>query len=299
VGNAAVWVIGVAVVILLAEIIAGRHRGIYTRNDVVVSGLCFVAMQAIRPVVMLVVASVIAMALPSGRGALASTPFWLALIGCLLAGEFGNYWIHRFSHRWKGSRFGDWLWRLHRTHHTAKFVNVLLNFRISMFWGFVSPLTWVMAVAIYLGMAKAAAVAVLVFSLWGITTHSHFRWDDPVRRHRVFGPAFRALEHVFISPGVHHSHHGYGKDGGNYRNFRHLPGDLRLDVRHPVHPAGAPLALRHSRPDPALGRGGLLSALSWQERRVISGVLGCCCACVSGEDRIERRGQFAKPDALS
>jgi sterol desaturase/sphingolipid hydroxylase (fatty acid hydroxylase superfamily) len=33
------------------------------------------------------------------------------------------------------------------------------------------------------------------------------------------GPIFQVIEHVFVSPGMHHSHHGYGKDGGNFRNY--------------------------------------------------------------------------------
>lgn len=217
--HAGVWVLAVIAAILVAEIAAGRHRGIYSRNDWVVNGLCFLSGQAVRPVVMLVAGAAIGLALPHGQGALKDAPFWPSLIALLLIGEFANYWIHRWSHRLKGRFGGDWLWRLHRTHHTATYVNVLLNFRISLFWAFVSPLTWVMGTAVYLGLGPAAAVAVLIFSLWGISTHSHFRWDDPIRRHRVFGPAFRALEHVFVSPGVHHSHHGYGRDGGNYRNF--------------------------------------------------------------------------------
>ena len=33
------------------------------------------------------------------------------------------------------------------------------------------------------------------------------------------GTVFRALEHVLISPGMHHTHHGYGRDGATYRNY--------------------------------------------------------------------------------
>jgi hypothetical protein len=39
------------------------------------------------------------------------------------------------------------------------------------------------------------------------------------RSHRYTGPLFRALEHVLVSPGIHHTHHGFGRDGKNYRNF--------------------------------------------------------------------------------
>ena len=217
--HAGLWILGTIAAILVAEVAAGRHRGIYDRNDARVMALCFVSGQAIRPVMMFLPAWLIGVLLPAGKGALHGVGFWPGLIGMLLVGEFTNYWVHRFAHEWKVRPWGEWLWRLHRTHHTAAYVNVLLNFRISLFWAFVSPLTWVSAVAIYLGLGPAALTATLIFSLWGITTHSHFRWDDPIRANRVFGPAFRALEHVFVSPGVHHSHHGYGRDGGNYRNF--------------------------------------------------------------------------------
>jgi len=73
--------------------------------------------------------------------------------------------------------------------------------------------------AAYLGLGTAGAMAVTTIYAWNLITHAHFRWDDAVRRHRIFGPAFRAFEHVIASPGIHHSHHGYGKDGGNFRNY--------------------------------------------------------------------------------
>jgi sterol desaturase/sphingolipid hydroxylase (fatty acid hydroxylase superfamily) len=214
-----VWVLAVTGVILLAEVIAGRHRGIYSRSDWFVNGICIFIGAAVRPLGAVVVATLIAWVAPAGKGALSHLPFIPSVIGIILIAEFANYWVHRGSHELKDSRWFDWFWRMHRTHHTAKYVNVLLNFRISLFWGLVAGLTWVMSLAIYFGQPLAAGVAVSLFAFWGILTHSDFRWDDAMRSHRVFGRVFRALEHVFVSPGIHHSHHGYGKDGGNYRNF--------------------------------------------------------------------------------
>ena len=217
--NLFIWVLAVTGAVFIAEIGAGRHRKIYERSDWFVNGICIFAGAMVRPVSAVVVATLIGWALPGGKGALAELPFWPSVIGIILLGELANYAVHRGSHELKDSRWFDWLWRMHRTHHTAKYVNVLLNFRISPFWGLVAGLTWVMSLAIYLGQANAAGVAVVVFSFWGIVTHSDFRWDDAIRGHHIFGPMFRGLEHVFISPGIHHSHHGYGKDGGNFRNF--------------------------------------------------------------------------------
>ena len=213
------WVLAVTGVIFLAEIVAGRHRRIYSRSDWFVNGICILIGAMVRPLGAVVVATLIGWALPGGKGALADMPFWPAVLAIVLFGEFLNYWAHRLSHEWKDKKGLDWMWRMHRTHHTAKYVNVLLNFRISLFWSIVSGLTWAFSLALYFGLMKPAAVAIALFSFWGIFTHSDFRWDDAIRSHRIFGPLFRGLEHVFISPGIHHSHHGYGKDGGNYRNY--------------------------------------------------------------------------------
>jgi sterol desaturase/sphingolipid hydroxylase (fatty acid hydroxylase superfamily) len=213
------WVLAATGIILLAEIAAGRHRGVYRRSDWLVNGTCIVVGSVVRPFGAVFAAAAVGWILPAGKGALAQMPFVPAVIAIVLFAEFTNYWVHRLSHEFKGRRLGDWLWRLHRTHHTAGYVNVVLNFRTSVFWGFVAGLTWAFSLAIYLGLAGPALVAIGLFSFWGIVTHSDFRWDIPLRRHRWFGPAFRLIEHVIVSPGMHHSHHGYGKDGGNFRNY--------------------------------------------------------------------------------
>ena len=252
--NLGLWVLAVTGVILIAEIVAGRHRAIYARSDWFVNAICLVAGALVRPLGAVVVATLIGWVVPAGKGSLSWVPFVPAVIAIILLAEFANYWVHRGSHELKDSRWFDWLWRMHRTHHTAKYVNVMLNFRISLFWGLVAGLTWVMSLAVYFGQAKAAGVAVIIFSFWGIFTHSDFRWDDALRKHRIIGPMFWSLEHIFISPGIHHSHHGYGKDGGNYRNFGILPFDIRLDVRHAAYSARAAFPLRYSRRDASLGR---------------------------------------------
>ena len=170
--NLGLWVLAVTGFMLLAEVIAGRHRGIYSRSDWLVNGICILAAALVRPVGTAAVAVVIAQIFPDGRGALRDVPFVPALIAIILLGEFANYWVHRGSHQLKGSRWFDWFWRMHRTHHTAKYVNVLLNFRISPFWILVGGLGWVFSLAIYLGQAQAAGAAIVIFTFWGIFTHS-------------------------------------------------------------------------------------------------------------------------------
>jgi sterol desaturase/sphingolipid hydroxylase (fatty acid hydroxylase superfamily) len=98
-------------------------------------------------------------------------------------------------------------------------MNVVVTTRMNVFWPFVVPTPWVLGVATYLGMEKGAALTLMTIYGWNLITHANFRWDDVVRRQRFIGPVFRMMEHIVVSPGIHHTHHGYGRDGGNFRNY--------------------------------------------------------------------------------
>jgi len=204
--------------VLIVEIIAGRHRGIYRREDWWVTIGCIAGSAVVRPIVAILVATVIGLALPAHRNALAGMSPVLAFALVFTVTEFAFYWAHRWAHEVKGGRH-EWFWKLHRTHHAGKYMNVTVTLRINPFWSLVVPTPWVLGVAVYLGLDQAAGYTLLVIYGWNLITHSHFRWDDAVRRHPRFGPWFRALEHLLVSPGMHHTHHGYGRDGGNFRNY--------------------------------------------------------------------------------
>lgn len=204
--------------ILLAEIIFGRHKGIYTRADWLTTIGCVAGSAITRPVATLLIGTLASLILPQQRNVLAGTNPVLAFVVVFTLTEFAFYWAHRWAHEAKGKRH-DWFWKLHRTHHSGKYMNVGVTVRINPFWSLVVTTPWVLGFATYLGLQQAAGLTILVIYGWNLVTHAHFRWDDPIRRHRRFGRPFRALEHILVSPGMHHSHHGYGKDGGNFRNY--------------------------------------------------------------------------------
>ena len=205
-------------VILIAEIVRGRHRGTYDRHNRLVMLGCLVGNVIARPAVTIMIAYIIALALPRWQGLLADVSIWIAFPLIFLLTELAFYWAHRWAHEAKKWQT-PWLWKLHRTHHSGKFMNVGVTVRINIFWSFVVPTPWILGIATYLGMGGAAGYTILVIYGWNLITHAHFRWDDPIRSHPLFGPLFRALEHVLVSPGIHHTHHGYGRDGGNFRNY--------------------------------------------------------------------------------
>lgn len=213
------WITVGAFAVLLAEIFAGRHKGIYGRKGEIPLVVLSMAVGrfAIAPVASLLVAATWRSLFPDYTGALSGTPLWLALPVLLLINEFFFYWVHRLAHR--SSRSKSPLWMIHRTHHSAPYMNVAVWMRLNVFWYFIIPNAWVMSLAVYLGLGEAAGLAISLIAVWNIVTHSAFRWDDTIRSHPICGPGFRALEHVIVSPGIHHTHHGFGKDGASYRNF--------------------------------------------------------------------------------
>ncbi|MCK9542215.1 MAG: sterol desaturase family protein [Novosphingobium sp.] len=205
-------------VIVLAEIVLGRHKGIYTRSSWFVLVGCVTGNQLLRPISALLIATAAALLLPRWKGALSGMNPWLAFLAVLTVAEFCFYWVHRWAHETRRNKI-DWLWKLHRTHHAGKFMNVFVTLRINWFWQFVVPTTWVLGFATYLGLELAAAQTILAIYGWNLITHANFRWDDPIRRMPKIGRIFRALEHILVSPGIHHSHHGYGKDGWTHGNY--------------------------------------------------------------------------------
>lgn len=206
---------------LVAELLAGRHRGGYSAHDWKVNALAYVLGGAVvRPVVGIGAALLLSALFPMWKNALVDVPFWAAFLGISLVAEFFFYWMHRLSHEGAGKhpRLSG-LWKFHRTHHSGKYMNVLTTFRQNLGWLVIQPEVWIFGLSIHLGMGAAAGAAAGVRLIWNLVTHWNFRWDDAIRAHPVCGPAMRGLEHVFITPGLHHTHHGFGRDGASYRNY--------------------------------------------------------------------------------
>ena len=213
-----IWVVLATLAILALEIITGRHRGVYRKGDLpLLAGSFLLGRWVMAPLAIGMIAALYRLALPSQlQGALSDTPFWLAFPLLLLTGELVFYWVHRWAHQ---PRRFPVLSKIHRTHHSGRHMNVLLDFRLNLTWFFIIPSGWINGLALYLGLGDAVMAYVVLLMAWNTVTHSSFRWDDAIRRHPFFGTPFRALEHIVVSPGIHHTHHGYGKDGKNYRNF--------------------------------------------------------------------------------
>jgi sterol desaturase/sphingolipid hydroxylase (fatty acid hydroxylase superfamily) len=125
-----------------------------------------------------------------------------------------HYTVHRYAHEWR------WLWKLHRTHHSATDLNVGVIYRYNFFWVFLLPQSWIGGFAIYFGLGWAFMAAIMVTYLVNVATHASFRWDlwllDNVPGIKPFWWVF---ERLITTPDAHHAHHAYGKTAhpnGNY-----------------------------------------------------------------------------------
>lgn len=211
------WMLAAVLVVLLIELAQGRHRGVHRLQDFKILGLSVAGSFAMRPLIAWLTAGVISLALPVWQNSLAATPFWLGFVAILFIAEFCQYWMHRWAH---DSRRHPILHGMHRTHHSAPYVNVTLMYRTNLFWPMIHSYTWVTAIAIYLGLAAPAAAFFLTITFWNVITHSDWRWDDAISANfRGGAQIVQAFELVFVTPRIHHTHHGYGKDGKAYRNF--------------------------------------------------------------------------------
>lgn len=210
------WVSVMIGVVLVTEILSGWHRKIYRRHDWLVMAGCIALSQLTRPVAAMLYASLFAWLLPSYRGVLADAPFWASVVILFLVVELAFYTVHRMAHQPVKHPL---LYGMHRTHHAAQYLNVTVMMRVNIFWPFVMPYGWCMGLAFYLGLEAASAVVLATVMVWNALTHSALRWDDALAKTRLGNRMLSIVEYLFITPRMHHTHHGWGKDGKSYRNY--------------------------------------------------------------------------------
>ncbi|MEZ4279858.1 MAG: sterol desaturase family protein [Myxococcota bacterium] len=200
---------------LVAEALGGFHRSkpeAWKGRGFALAGIASHALLA-GPVVALVMGLLFGRVFPQTQGAFADVSFWLAFPPLFLAQELAHYWLHRWSHEKR------WLWKFHRTHHSAEDLNALVLYRYNIFWTLMLPQVWIGALAVHLGMFEVFAACSLIEFAVNALTHTPYRWDLALRRVPALDTVFNGLEKVVTLPDTHHAHHGLGRHAnlrGNY-----------------------------------------------------------------------------------
>ena len=156
---------------------------------------------------------------PQLASTLTTTNFWLLLISYLLIDDLLQYWYHRSAHEYA------FLWKLHRPHHAAKEMGLLVSYRNAALYYLLMPNIWWIALFTFLGGGEAVAVGLILKQLVIVGSHSTTRWDRILYRYEVLKPLTWVVERVFVTPAFHFAHHGVSKaDGisdpnGNFGNM--------------------------------------------------------------------------------
>jgi len=207
------WSLGIFGAVLLAEIIGGWHKRSSWRDKLFpVAGFSANILFA-SPIIALILSFPLAWFLPDSKNALVGLSFWIAFPVFFLTEEFLHYWIHRWAH------LKPWLWKLHRTHHTAENLNASVVFRYNLFWTLLLPQTWSATLLLHFGLTEVFAVNALTVLTINVLTHTSYRWDLALRRLPGMNAVFSVVEKIITLPDAHHAHHGLGKQShmnGNY-----------------------------------------------------------------------------------
>lgn len=210
------FVLGLFLLVLVAEAVAGRLKASrQPGRDGLLSLAGMIAQAGLAgPVIGGVTGLLLARVFTAQAGGWSHWSFWWAFPAFLLLEDFLHYWLHRFSHEWR------WLWKLHRTHHSATAMSVGVVFRYNVFWTLLLPQTWVSALLVYMGLPEVFLAVIIVSFTVNVFTHTHFRWDLwLLERVPRLKPLWWQLARVITTPDTHHAHHGLGRAGhvkGNY-----------------------------------------------------------------------------------
>lgn len=187
------------------EILAGFYQK-WNRKDLAVD-LISIAQLAlvIKPGIIFMGGLIISSLFPNLVMQFASTPLLIGVFLVLVPGDFMHYWYHRKGHEWQ------WLWRMHRTHHTSSTMSVMISFRENWQWYVCMPDLWYGAFMTSMGMGEAVVISTLVTGVGNVLNHTSISWDKIL--YRI--PILRyILERLIQLPSTHRAHHAvFGPDG--------------------------------------------------------------------------------------
>ncbi|XDD47633.1 sterol desaturase family protein [Leptospira sp. WS39.C2] len=182
----------------LVEIVLGNFRK-WNRKDVTIDLISVTQLAIlIKPGIIICGGLITTIFLPSLANSLSSLPIWCGVLIVLIPGDFMHYWYHRKGHEW------DWLWRMHRTHHTSTTMSVTMSFRENWQWYLFMPDLWYGAFMVVLGLGDAVVISTLITGVGNVLNHTSISWDKYI--YRI--PMIRYfLERLIQLPSTHRAHH--------------------------------------------------------------------------------------------
>ena len=139
---------------------------------------------------------------PAGHG-IWNLPSWAAFTLNFVGVDYLYYWNHRVLH----TRLG---WRIHRIHHSATSLDLLVSSRNTALAPFFIVYLWANGVLAYLLASPSA------FLLSASLTAALDLWRHSSLMPTSRSPFKRVLSGILTFPVDHHAHHGHGTGRNNY-----------------------------------------------------------------------------------
>lgn len=204
----------------VVEFSFGLYKKKWPKNERYVDIACFALPRlVVRPAVAYFGLKLLPAVLPGLSNTFSWVPF---LWGCLIiavADDLTQYWYHRLHHE------VPWLWRFHRTHHSASYMGMAMASRQNVIYTIFFSQTYLTTALVYLGLGGPAIVVRAVKSTITTLAHSSIPWDKPLYRIKWLNPLAWVLERLISTPATHHAHHaattddGVGYYKGNFGNM--------------------------------------------------------------------------------
>lgn len=232
------------------EFLLGFYDEHWRGNERTLDIVCFILPKiVVAPITAYFSLKLLPLVSPNLHGAFAWVPFGWACLIIAIADDLTQYWYHRLHHEI------PWLWRFHRTHHSASYMGMAMASRQNILYTLFFSQTYLTAILVFAGLGPAAIAVRSVKSVITLTAHSSIPWDRPLYKYKGLHPLAWVLERLISTPATHHAHHaatiddGIGHYKGNFGNMFFIWdvifGTAHISRQYPEH-----YGISHYRGDP-------------------------------------------------
>jgi len=167
-------VLGILIFFGLCEVAAGYlYRTNRTTNDWIQEvGGFFGLSVVIKPLIVFMAFQLGTLLFADSKWMFGHWSLLLALPFYLFIDDILQYWYHRSAHEY------EFLWKLHRPHHQAEEMGFFISYRNAALYYLIMPNIWWIAICLFLGLAKAVAIGLILKQLVIIGSHSTISWDQ-------------------------------------------------------------------------------------------------------------------------
>ncbi len=204
----------------IVEFSFGLYKGKWNKNERTLDIICFIIPRlVVRPAIAYFGLKLLPVLLPGYKGYFSWVPFFWGCLIIAVADDLTQYWYHRLHHEVR------WMWRFHRTHHSAPYMGMAMASRQNLIYTFFFSQIYLTTTLVYLGLGPAALVVGGIKATITTLAHSSIPWDKPFYQVKWLNPIAWVLERLISTPATHHAHHadthgdGVGFYKGNFGNM--------------------------------------------------------------------------------